>query len=248
MWSAGSRVTDVYLGTRGFAVCESGAPAIASEVPSFDAMLNRLAQWLTSGATTRWPRRRLRLWLSGGLCRPFILPAIEGVENDAEFRTVATALAPQHTGLAGPCAVLLERVVGHAPMVAVAVQEDQIRSIRDRIDASSRSVRLVSIRPWWAEVLRHGLVGEPTLTALGVQDCDSLTVLIGKNVGRFDTAATYSPVMDQSTARTVLRRALFSADVTEGSELFGRLTLRHVAGADKVAAGMALSALTEFSR
>lgn len=243
MWSGGSKVSDVYLGTRALAVCEAGASVLATDVESFEAALGGFAQWLDAVPS----RRRLRLWLSGGLCRPFIVPSVQGVANESEIQTVASALAPQHTGLTGPCTVFVERNAVSAPVVAVAVQEDRIRRIHDLMASAARKPKLLSIRPWWAEVLRHSLVHEPTLAALGVQDCDSMTVLIGREAGRFETAATYSPITDQGTAQSVLMRALLSADVAENGELVGRLVLQCQSGAEGFV-GLALGPLAEFSR
>ena len=245
MWSAGSKVCDVYLGTRALAVCEGGVPVLASDVEGFDAALSELVGWLNADvAPSRW---RLRLWLSGGLCRPFIVPAVQGVANDAEVQAVAAAMAPQLTGLAGPCAVFVERRTAKAPVIATAIQEDRLGKIRDLVASSSRKPKLLSIKPWWAEVLRHGLVREPGLTALGVQDCDSMTVLIGHEADGFDIATTYSPVTDQGTAQQVLTRALLSSDVTNNNELVGRL-LVHRRCEDGEIAGLALGSLVEFSR
>jgi hypothetical protein len=245
VWSVGSKVSDVYIGTRAFAVCEGGLPLVAADAEGFDVALSGFAQWLNVHGMPS--RRRLRLWLSGGLCRPFIVPAVHGIVNDSEMQTVASAMAPQLTGLASPCVVFVERGVSAAPVVAVAVQEDRIKKIRDLVVSSARKPTLISIRPWWAEVLRHSLVGEPTLAALGVQDCDSMTVLIGRKSAMFETATTYVPVTDQGTAQSVLTRALLSSDVADGSELVGRLILhrRHDEGGLD---GLALGCLAEFSR
>jgi len=192
-------------------------------------------------------RRRLRLWLSGGLCRPFIVPSVQGVKDDAEVRAVASAMAPQLTGLVGPCTVFVESRTAKAPVMAIAVQEDRIQKIHDLMASSTRKPKLLSIRPWWAEVLRHSLLREPTLAALGVQDCDSMTVLVGREADGFDSATTYSPVIDQGTAQSVLMRALLSSDVADNSELVGRLVVDRPREDDGLE-GLALGRLAEFSR
>lgn len=245
MWLVGSKVSDVYLGTRAFAVCEGGAPVLAAEVQGFEAALSGLATWLDAEAAP--DRRRLRLWLSGGLCRPFIVPSVQGVANDAEIQTVASTLAPQLTGLVGPCTVFVERGAAFAPVVAIAVQEGQIRQIHDLVASSARKPRLLSIRPWWAEVLRYSLVREPSLAALGVQDCDSMTVLIGRKADGFEAVTTYAPVIDQGTAQSVLMRALLSSDVESNSELVGRLVVNRQRE-DDGPEGLALGCLVELSR
>lgn len=245
MWSAGSKVCDVYLGTRALAMCEGGVPVLTTDVEGFDAALSGWAGWLNADAAPM--RRRLRLWLSGGLCRPFIVPAVQGVKDDAEIHAVASAMAPQLTGFVGPCTVFVERRTPKASVIATAVQDDHIQKIHDLMASSTRKPKLLSIRPWWAELLRHSLLREPTLTALGVQDCDSMTVLIGREPDGFDTATTYAPVIDQSTAQSVLTRALLSSDVADKSELIGRLVMDRPRDDDSLV-GLALGRLAEFSR
>jgi len=245
VWLAGSKACDVYLGTRALAVCEGGVPVLVTSVEGFDAAWSGLAEWLNAEAAPM--RRRLRLWLSGGLCRPFIVPAVQGVANDAEIQAVASAMAPQLTGLVGPCTVFVERRAPKASVIATAAQEGYIQKIHDLMASSARKPKLLSIRPWWAEVLRHSLLREPTLAALGVQDCDSMTVLVGRKPGGFDGATTYAPVVDQCTAQSVLMRALLSSDVASNSELVGRLVMDRP-HEDVGLEGLALGRLAEFSR
>jgi hypothetical protein len=239
VWWAGNKATDIYLGTRAIAVSDASTPVVVTEVDGFDAALGALSRWLNAVPV----RRRLRVWLSGGLCRPFLLPAVQGVVSARETQTVAAALAPQHTGLPGPCAVFIE----HALPLAVAVQESRVRQIHDLVATAAGRHQLLSIRPWWAEVLRYALAREPALTALGVQDCDSMTLLMGRERGGFDSAATYSPVVDQRTAQSVLTRALLSAEAAENAEIVGRLAWRD-APDDRRHDGLALGSLAELSR
>jgi hypothetical protein len=239
VWWAGNKVADVYLGTRTIVVSDVSAPALVTEVDGFDAALAAVLHWLNGVPA----RQRLRVWLSGGLCRPFLLPAVQGVVSEREAQTVAAAMAPRLTGLAGPCTVFVER----ASPLAVAVQESRIRQIHDLVARAAGRHKLLSIRPWWAEVLRHALSREPALAALGVHDCDSMTLLMGRERGHFDSAATYSPVVDRGTAQSVLTRALLSADMAENAELVGRLAWYGTPDGHRNE-GLALGSLAEFSR
>lgn len=243
MWWAGAKVCDVYFGTRALVVSGGGAAIAVTKVDGFDAALAAFAGW-SGGATNR---QRIRLWLSGGLCRPFMVPVVPGMTNEAEIAIAAATLAPSHTGLQSPCTVFLERAVAGAPTMATAVAQNQLAGIHAVAHQNALQHRLISIRPWWAEVLRHGLVLEPRLAAMGVQDCDSMTVLTGRPPGTFDSVATYSPVLDLETSRSVMSRAMSATDAAVDAELVGRLTLNDV----QVDAGVqtfALAALTVFSR
>jgi len=241
VWWVGSKPHDVYLGTRAFAVCRGADKLAVQSVEGSDAVFGAFAGWLAEGG----PRRRLRLWLSGGLCRPFIVPVVPGVSSEQEWQQVAAAMAPAQCGLQGACRVWLS-----APdkkrnaRIAVAVQETLLQRLHETVDSAACKHRIASIRPWWSEVLQHALQREPTLQVLAVQDCDALTVLAGAGEG-FDSASTLTPVFDTETAEAALARMLLMADVAPGQDLRARLTLN---GAGHAAASMALGPLAEWSR
>ena len=252
MWWAGSRsgkVHDVYVGTRAFAVCAGGGEVVlAQAVAGVEEALAALGQWLAQAEA----KLSLRLWLSGGLCRPFIVPLVPGLKNASELARVLQAMAPQHTGLPGECQVWKDND-GEAP-VAVAVQRVVLDSLQETVNAASQAHRhrIASIRPWWADALRAALQQEPAVPAVAVQDCDSLTVLTGRG-GRFDIATTLTPVIDREAARSSLARLLLTTDVGEGQERVVRLVpLSEAALSSGLPSGerrdVALHALAEFSR
>ncbi len=245
MWLVGrSEGVDVYLGTRGVAVCDGKAPAFVADVQGVAAAFDRLANALRDAPPSR---RGLRFWLSGGLCRPFSMPDVPGASTDADRQSVAAAMAPQMTGLIGPCTVFLERNAMVKSSLGVAVQTELIAKIHESIMSLPARFSVISIKPWWAEVLRFSVKRAPDLAALGVQDCDSITVLVGRTPDGFDIASTYSPVVDQHTAKSVLARAMLSADVTANDELVGCLDLNLQLSASETN-GFALSCFTRFSR
>jgi len=196
-------------------------------------------------------RSKLRIWLSGGLCRPFIVPAVPGIRGTVEWQRTAAALAPQRTGLAGPCRVWVDAVKGDAPRVAVVMQESWFEQLMAFVEANrTRGHSLASIRPWWADVLRAAHARDPQLRAMATQDCDSLTVLVSAppNEGGFSLASTLTPVTDRDAAESALARLLLSADVDAAQSLTARLIQQPQEPADAAKAGLAMSALTEWSR
>lgn len=220
MWWAGNKVRDVYLGTRAVAVCHGSDVLVAEPTEGFDESLSGLQAWIESAA----PRLRLRVWLSGGLCRPFILAPVAGAKTDVELTRIATSLAGQRTGLDEACRVWLEpRKLGESK-VAVAIQESTLLAIQKMLATSSKRPRALSIQPWWSEMLRHVLVRKPGAKFVSVRDCDSVTVLAGDEI-RYDFATTYGPVVDDDTARAVRLRALMSSGISEEDDVVGQLVV-----------------------
>jgi hypothetical protein len=241
VWWVGSRPNDVYLGTRMFAVSRGSESLLAERVSGVDGALAVFDAWLRDGE----PKRRLRLWLSGGLCRPFIVPPVPGVIGQEEWMRVVTAMAPAQSGLPGPCRVWLSDSKGTGEnRVGVAIEESVWRCAQEVVQGAGRKHRLVAIRPWWSEVLRAALKREPQLPLLAVQDCDALTVLGGAEV-RFDTATTLTPVVEAEAADAALARMLMTAEVAAGQELRARLHAEHK---DAGAEDLALAPMTEWSR
>jgi hypothetical protein len=233
---------DVYLGTRAVAVCCGAEVLLTEHVEDFDGAVGRLQAWLQ----TQPKCPSLRLWLSGGLCRPFIVPAVTGLASTAERLKVAEAMALQKTGLTGDCQVWLERADKAGIAIAVAIERVRLAQITRVTSKIERKPDILSIRPWWSEALRHVLGREPGAVALGVQDCDSMTVLAGQ-IGAYEMASTYSPVFDEPTAQSVLMRALMPFEGLDGNEIVARLVFGKMldAGALRV---LALCGMAEFSR
>jgi hypothetical protein len=241
VWWVGSRPHDVYLGTRGFAVCAGDGKPVWQETGRLQAGLDAFVAWLGQVDA----KAKLRLWLSGGLCRPFVMQAVPGVSGEAEWQRVAAAMAPMQTGLAGPCEVWLSKSAQRkTARVAVAVEQQLLQRLQALVEDAGTRHRLISMRPWWSEVLRAALLRDAALPALAVQDCDALTVLAGTGDG-FDTATTLTPIADCESAHAALARWLLTADVAADRMLRAQLApypaqAPHAAGA--------FSAFTHWSR
>lgn len=244
MWWVGSRPHEVYLGTRGFAVCKGDGEPVWQETDSLRAGLDTFAAWLGQVE----PKSKLRLWLSGGLCRPFVMQAVPGVSGDAEWQRVAAAIAPAQTGLAGACEVWLSKSGQRgAARVAVAVEQQVLQRLQALVEGAGGGHRLVSTRPWWSELLRVALLRDATLPALSVQDCDALTVLAGDGEG-FDTATTLTPIADRESADAALARWLLTAEVAADRMLRAQLAPDVAQAPRESSTSSALGALTHWSR
>lgn len=241
MWWVGSKPHDVYLGTRGFAVCMGTEKLVAHSVSELEAALTALSAWLKESK----PKQALRLWLSGGLCRPFLLHALPGVSGEDEWRRVAAAMAPAQCGLRSPCRIWLSPPrKGADNRVAVALEEPLLQRLQSIAATSRQKHCIVSIRPWWSELLRQAMLREPGLAALAVHDCDALTTLAGES-GRFEFATTLSPVLDVETAESALARTLLTIDSSPAKALCATLQLDETGASDGRAP---LAVLTGWSR
>ena len=247
MWSVGARARDVYLGTRAFAVCHRAQAIAEQPVAKFDDALAALREWLEQTSTGL----QLRLWLSGSLSRPFIVHPVPGIKTEAELRQVASTMAFQLTGLSEESKVWLDQGRLEQPRVAVAVQRADLHKLEETIHAiTSHKHRIVSIRPWWSEVLRWTLRGQPDAVAVATQDCDSLTVLVGQG-SAYEVATSFAPVTDRETADSALARLLLSADVGDGRALVRRLALNRASKAERATSAsgdLALSVLLDIDR
>lgn len=153
-------------------------------------------------------RTQVKVWLSGSLCQPFLLPKITGLESEEELRKIAGLMAEDLTGLPGPCKVWID-TVQREPSLAVAMSESTQKLLEETIGRG----RMRSLQPWWSEVLRQHVKSLGTAAAqdqaLVVKDCDSLTVLLAR-ADTFLNVQTHSPVVGES--QTLIDRTLFGAN------------------------------------
>jgi hypothetical protein len=240
VWWAGRQPLDIYLGTRAAAICRGNTRLWSTQCNGFNEGLGLLRSELHSGDM----RQRIRVWLSGGLCRPFVMPAVDGVRNSIEARRIAHAMAPSATGLQGSCEVWVEDRRQAGSRIAVAMSDNTLKALLDL--SGDRRSRVVSIKPWWCEVLRATLAQSPRPAAIGVRDCDSVTILLGDG-DEFEMATTVAPVQDAESARTAFARAALSSSVEIQNALSVAL---HVDGEPEVeqADRMALGCLAVMSK
>ena len=200
MWWAGSEPVDhLYLGTREVAWCNSVGMQHMSLASGLMEGLAVIGKPLA--AQRPWLRKRLRLWWSGGLCRPFLLEPPANVASEDELLRLATALAPKRSALNEPCRVWMDTDVEGKRLV-VAVAEATWLACAQMTERAGWQV--ASAGPWWAEALRIGMVDGP-IDAISVRDCDSVTALSGADES-FERAITYSPIVSDQDAKNVLRR------------------------------------------
>jgi hypothetical protein len=145
VWWAASRVVEAYLGTTRLGIRPPRAPVAWFEVSSAEAAVDRLERTLLEDEVVRG--KRLRVWLSAALARPFIVPMDSGAQSDDEARAVAEASVIDETGMSESCAVWLDAWRKDRDALAVAVPAAVLRQIRAACGRTK--VRLSSVKPWW---------------------------------------------------------------------------------------------------
>jgi hypothetical protein len=199
VWSAGSERVDVYLACGRIGV-RGGAEPQAWKV--FDAPIGDFQRLAGEVAAIVQGRKKVRLWLSGELARPFLFGPVAGLHRWAEVERVLEAAAPEASGLDGPCRVWIDGDPTRQACVAVAVPVALVEALA----AAKREKRLaaVSVRPWWSAALNAVLASEPAAQLVVVDDHDALTVLQG-GAGQYQGASTGWPhpggQLDQWLAR-----------------------------------------------
>lgn len=222
MWLAGAKVHDLYLGTRLVALCEGQRLIARQPVPDAAAGLALAAEWLSTQA----PHAKLRIWLSGALCRPFVVESVAGLRGQDEIHKVIQTQAQRALGRQAPCRVWQERAAQQGQRIAVAADESWLGKIEQTMRSLMWPVK--SIAPWWAEVLRahadDAKAKAPTsqrtgMQVLAIHDCDSLTILAGSQQG-YALVRTVAPIGDAVSARSALSRSLLSQDMPDASPVW----------------------------
>jgi hypothetical protein len=179
-----------FLGRATVALASAGQPVQWQPLPTAADPVATLLQQVTQAQ----PRpRSLHLWLSGAFARPFIAGPLAGLRHWDEAQTVLAAMAPDATGLAGPCAVWVAGPVHREASVVVAVPMALLDSLHQQ--ARAQALRLRAIRPWWSAACNAGLAQAPTAQLLVLDDGEALTSLQGRG-GACSHAATQWPAPD----------------------------------------------------
>jgi len=162
VWWDRSEWAEVYLaptcvGLRG------GGVAVATWIDTVD--LNDAVSHLVD-ALARGDLRscgRVRVWLGAELARPLILDAGSGARTRAEANALATMQAPDLTGLEGTIRVWVNGWRKDRGGLAVAMPEnvwvvlqgmiEQAGTARTSQDGAAKSLKLISLRPWWNQVM-----------------------------------------------------------------------------------------------
>ena len=241
MWWAGPERVTICLGTA------TAGKVVDGLVPNWQSVESAAAgfeQAISPLSESNAGRMSLDVLLSGALARPFIFEPVAGLRRWREAVEVASAMAPEATGLASPCTVWLDDWVPGERCVGVAME----RALRDRIETlvEERRWTLSALRPAWSQAIDAARTkfGGP-VRALAIDDWDSMT-LLSYTEGVCTGAATYAPKPDASQARAILTRAAMASGWSPDDILFAALngatsTESEVMGETRSRAGLTLS-------
>lgn len=208
MWLVGSERLDIFLGTSMLGVCPPGKPARWFDVSNAFESWDRAQQEIDSVVDERKTIVRAKVWLSGSLARPFMLPAMPGITRVHDALKVAQAMCAEATGLAGPCRVWLDDWTRELECLAVAVEQ----SVVDAVEAGAGQGKftLESLRPWWSDALGASLALAERPSLLAIDDGEALTILGGRK-GCFTTAVGYGHANPEQIESIVSRAMLVGA-------------------------------------
>lgn len=278
-WACAERF-DLYLGLRLVAACK-GEVVVAAVDPSTEGRMSPSSDSATSPAhvgaqplidseyvstlaafarvAAGLPvRPRLHVWLSGELCRPFLVPSTLDLNSPAEEEAVVRRLAARAMQHERPLRIWLShgpramkrRPGGRAAMViGAAVEERLLRDISSAL--GPRRARIIA--PWWAaaadmltrprEREAAGLQSSATQgrnNYLAARDSDGVTVLAMQSDSILK-ATTLSACYDAPSSRAALARYALGQEDFEQEPLWVELTeSTHSTLAERMAARDAL--------
>lgn len=216
----------VYLGLTRVGVARSGAEPVWASAGSLDEGLAKAFELVGAATQDSGIRRRgnLRLWLSGGLARPFLMQPIDGVKLWTDAIKIAPSLAPEATGLGEPCTVWLDAWNDRQASLAVAVPTSLLERI-ERLASESGRYRVKGVRPWWSWVMsQHASHADTSPAMLAVRDSDAMSLLgWADSEDAPKVANCYWPLPDDDQATSLVRRAAMSAGLAGTPHPMARL-------------------------
>lgn len=204
MWWAGTETRALYLGQHAGVLRVPGSVPSAVSAARWQDVLMQLDASVRSASArpASW-----QVWLGSQLAPPFVLPAPEGLRNDAEARAAAQTLAAAAFAMDGACEVWLDPWRSGEPLVGAIVSTEVLHAVRSRL-AGRRGQRL-SIQPWWAAALRAALAADSAVPWWAGHEPDGLTYLAGEGT-HVTTASVHSQSSTQAPAAHLARLRLQS--------------------------------------
>jgi len=154
VWWARSEPLEVYLSDREVGLGRRGVRSSQwAETSDLSDALQQLAGWFGTPACSGV--RQVRVWLSGDLARPYLVPAASGARSAREARVLATAMAADAAAFDGEVRLWLDRWRSGEPTLAVAIPAQVWQGLHEVVAtwsasrAGNAAIGIASIRPWW---------------------------------------------------------------------------------------------------
>jgi hypothetical protein len=222
--SGGAESLKLYISEQGFGLAHEEKPATWQVIEA--GKLDAAVLLAAAGRTRRsWRRERLEVQVSGAMARPFLMASVEGLRDRTELERVALRQGALATGLeaAGGLggwndpALWLEPAPRIASTRVGAVLAAGLREIIVDFAAQAR-FRLVSIRPWWVQVLNSDPTRRAAVGVVAARDEDSVT-LLASHGGAWRAAEAYTPCPNGAQVEAAVRRLELSLGDARGGTL-----------------------------
>jgi hypothetical protein len=194
---------------RGSTQTETGSAAMnRSPVTKPDSDVSDWKPLMRQVLTRLDGRVRLRIWLSGDLCKPFMAPASANLRTAEEHDRVVRRAAARAVNHDRTLRIWVERPKrGQAnddtqPRIGAAIEEQLILDLT----AAIKPHKLLAIGPWWSaavNVLDSANPGTEQLVA--ARDSESLTVAHWQS-GRIRNVVALPTGLDERASRAALAR------------------------------------------
>ncbi|KQV95046.1 hypothetical protein ASC91_25810 [Pelomonas sp. Root1237] len=157
-------------------------------------------------AITLLPRgTRLQVFVSGAICRPFLIPAVEGARDAMDWAAIAATLVEGATGLPSDSLVWMDDGQS-SPRFAVAMHP----TWQGHMQRACGSM-VENLKPWWVLAVDQVRSSGDSRHGLAVFDSDALVLLVAEG-GTYLEAQAY-PLLDEDPD-ALLRRALITHDLS----------------------------------
>jgi hypothetical protein len=234
VWWAGDRL-QAYLGHGRVALVRAEEVVLDVGVQSVDEAVSSLVDAVAKSNT----RPRLTVWLSGGLCRPFLLRSSRGLRGASEIDAAASALAAALMTPGSPPRIWLDAPRGpDKACLGAAAEESLVADLEDRLLPLVRG--RMRVAPFWLDALRGA---GSAAASVSVEDSDSL-VALQEQSGAVSMVRSVAPIPQAMKAST-LQRWRAAGDLPASGHVHVRLCETRTASAAKP---MALGCLAELAR
>lgn len=236
MWLVGNKrpPLDVYLTLGGFAAIQNGRVAHTHDNETQTDSNEALKRWLISISF----QGAIRIFLSGGICRPFLASVPNGLSGtEAELAWQAAAAA--RTGLSKDCIVWKESPDIGAVRLAAALEDTVFHQLQGLTRIPRRNISIASIQPAWSTWLNTSLALDQASTCVILQEIDSVTILAGDGSG-FELATSLQGALDPITTRAAVDRLLLVTECVKNEPGRARIGLRESASSVKTENALSL--------
>lgn len=214
MWSAGCKAS-LYIATHCVVLARDGQARQVWSGQPWQHGLHDAAAVLKADKI-----RRVAVWLSGGMARPFLIPVVQGIKRWREVEQLAGALAPEATHMQdGPLSVWIGRWHEDKPTLAVATEQALHQTLMAL--KASHGVRVERISPVWRWAATQAAQDKPLMLLHETDACTSLRF----EGGIPQWVTSYIPTPSLTTLKAFAARTAFGQGVDASQIISGHINV-----------------------